>query len=96
MSGWPAAAARAWFRRATTSSGVPAGAIGPYQMRTSWPGTFSAMAGGSGRLATRCASATASPRSLPEPMYGCAGLMAADTSGMWPASRSDKDWLEPL
>lgn len=53
-------------------AGMPAGPMTPYQPTTSKPGSASATAGTSGRLATRLGVVMAMPRSLPARICVCA------------------------
>ena len=78
------ASPRAWFTaalmRSTAALGVPVGASTPNQATVSKPGSDSASAGTSGRLAWRVAVVTASARTLP-------ALICADQGGRLPIIR---------
>ena len=77
------------FRRCTISGGVPAGAKTPNQLLNSMPGTpISVKVGTLGIDASRRAPVTASGRTRPPLMCGCADTTLSIRKAICPAMRS--------
>jgi hypothetical protein len=82
--------------RATSSFGVPRGAISPNHATTSKPGTSFAITGASGNVADVVSEVTPTIRTRPERTAACTELTAAIASGMCPPIVSVMSGAAPL
>ncbi|MCY1202392.1 hypothetical protein D9M72_138780 [compost metagenome] len=95
--GWRNAIAACSASLAAMAGGVPLGAHRPYQVLMSKPGKpDSAMVGTSGNSATRCATVTATARSLPDLMNGVADGIESNMNWICPPTRSVSAGALPL
>ena len=78
------------------AGGVPFGASSPCHVRTSKPGTVSAMVANSGVAGTRCRLVTAIARSLPARTSGNAVGMVLSDNCTWPPTVSMRAKVLPL